>query len=183
MLQLRNVGARFSGFTALHDISLRIGPAERVAVFGHNGAGKTTLLRCAMGDVTDTQGSVTYNNEAIVPGAVYRNARLGLGFVPQGHNVFRDLTVEQNLAIAGLLHDRKYVTEIYRLFPILAERRPQLAGSLSGGQQQMLAMGMALMTRPTMLLLDEPTTGLARSLCRACSRACERSTVPPVPPS
>ena len=161
MLQLRNVGARFSGFTALHDISLKIGPGERVAVFGHNGAGKTTLLRCAMGDVTDTQGSVTYNNEAIVPGAVYRNARLGLGFVPQGHNVFRDLTVEQNLAIAGLLHDRKYVTEIYRLFPILAERRPQLAGSLSGGQQQMLAMGMALMTRPTMLLLDEPTTGLA----------------------
>ena len=161
MLELRNVGARFSGFTALHDISLKIGPGERVAVFGHNGAGKTTLLRCAMGDVTDTQGSVTYNNEAIVPGAVYRNARLGLGFVPQGHNVFRDLTVEQNLAIAGLLHDRKYVTEIYRLFPILAERRPQLAGSLSGGQQQMLAMGMALMTRPTMLLLDEPTTGLA----------------------
>jgi branched-chain amino acid transport system ATP-binding protein len=161
MLELRNVGARFSGFTALHDISLKIGPGERVAVFGHNGAGKTTLLRCAMGDVTDTQGSVTYNNEAIVPGAVYRNARLGLGFVPQGHNVFRDLTVEQNLAIAGLLHDRKYVAEIYRLFPILAERRPQMAGSLSGGQQQMLAMGMALMTRPTILLLDEPTTGLA----------------------
>jgi branched-chain amino acid transport system ATP-binding protein len=161
MLELRNVGARFSGFTALHDISLKIGPGERVAVFGHNGAGKTTLLRCAMGDVTDTQGSVTYNNEAIVPGAVYRNARLGLGFVPQGHNVFRDLTVEQNLAIAGLLHDPKYVAEIYRLFPILAERRPQMAGSLSGGQQQMLAMGMALMTRPTILLLDEPTTGLA----------------------
>lgn len=161
MLEFRNVEARYGGFTALRDITFSVRPGERVAIFGHNGAGKTTLLRCGLGDVDEVAGTITYNNEAIVPGSVYRNARRGLGFVPQGHNVFRDLSVVQNLKIAGLLHDQTYVGEIYRLFPMLLERRTQLAGSLSGGQQQMLAVGMALMTRPTILMLDEPTTGLA----------------------
>jgi len=161
MLEFRNVEARYGGFTALRDISFNVRPGERVAVFGHNGAGKTTLLRCGLGDVDEVAGTITYNGEAIVPGSVYRNARLGVGFVPQGHNVFRDLSVAQNLKIAGLLHDQAYIEEVYRLFPMLAERRAQIAGSLSGGQQQMLAVGMALMTRPTILMLDEPTTGLA----------------------
>jgi branched-chain amino acid transport system ATP-binding protein len=161
MLEFRNVEARYGGFTALRDISFSVRPGERVAVFGHNGAGKTTLLRCGLGDVDEVAGTITYNNEAIVPGSVYRNARRGLGFVPQGHNVFRDLSVAQNLKIAGLLHDQAYIGEVYRLFPMLLERRTQIAGSLSGGQQQMLAVGMALMTKPTILMLDEPTTGLA----------------------
>jgi branched-chain amino acid transport system ATP-binding protein len=161
MLEFRNVEARYGGFTALHDITFNVRPGERVAIFGHNGAGKTTLLRCGLGDVDEVAGRITYNDEAIVPGSVYRNARRGLGFVPQGHNVFRDLSVVQNLKIAGLLHDQGYVGEIYRLFPMLLERRTQIAGFLSGGQQQMLAVGMALMTRPTILMLDEPTTGLA----------------------
>jgi branched-chain amino acid transport system ATP-binding protein len=171
VLEYRNVGASFSGFRALHDISFKVQPGERVAIFGHNGAGKTTLLRCGMGDVTDVQGSIRYNQENIVPGAVYRNARLGMGFVPQGHNVFRDLTVGQNLGIAGLLHDPKYITEVFRLFPILRERRPQIAASLSGGQQQMLAMGMALMTKPSILLLDEPSTGLAPVIVQGMFRS------------
>ncbi len=171
MLEFRNVNARFSGFRALHDISFSVKPGEMVAVFGHNGAGKTTLLRCGMGDVTDTDGTVRYNGSAVVAGAVYRNARLGIGFVPQGHNVFRDLSVERNLAIAGLLHDPAFITEVYRLFPILNERRPQLAGSLSGGQQQMLAMGMAMMTQPSILLLDEPTTGLAPIIVQGMFRS------------
>jgi branched-chain amino acid transport system ATP-binding protein len=161
MLEFRNVEARYGGFTALRDISFSVGPNERVAIFGHNGAGKTTLLRCGLGDVDEVTGTITYNSEAIVPGSVYRNARRGLGFVPQGHNVFRDLSVAQNLKIAGLLHDQAYIGEVYRLFPVLQERRAQIAGSLSGGQQQMLAVGMALMTRPSTLMLDEPTTGLA----------------------
>src|SRR4051812_31626364 len=161
MLEFRNVEARYGGFTALRDITFRIRPGERVAIFGHNGAGKTTLLRCGLGDVDEVGGTITYNNEAFVPGSVYRNARRGLGFVPQGHNVFRDLSVAQNLKIAGLLHDQAYKGEVYRLFPVLLERRNQIAGSLSGGQQQMLAVGMALMTKPTTLMLDEPTTGLA----------------------
>ena len=161
MLEYRNLQARYGGFTALRDITFSVSPGERVAIFGHNGAGKTTLLRCGLGGVEEVSGSVTYNGEPIVAGSVYRNARRGIGFVPQGHNVFRDLSVAQNLTMAGLLHDQAYITEIYRLFPVLLERRAQIAGSLSGGQQQMLAVGMALMTRPSILMLDEPTTGLA----------------------
>jgi branched-chain amino acid transport system ATP-binding protein len=171
MLDFQNVSARFAGFRALQDVSFSVAPGEMLAVFGHNGAGKTTLLRCGMGDVADTDGTITYNGSAVVPGAVYRNARLGIGFVPQGHNVFRDLSVEQNLVIAGLLHDPKFITEVYRLFPILLDRRPQIAGSLSGGQQQMLAMGMAMMTQPSILLLDEPTTGLAPVIVQGMFRS------------
>lgn len=171
MLEYSNVAARYGGFTALRDITFSVPAGERVAIFGHNGAGKTTLLRCCLGDVDEVDGTVVYNGDPIVRGSVYRNARRGIGFVPQGHNVFRDLSVAQNLAIAGMLHDRAYVAEVYRLFPVLAERRPQIAGSLSGGQQQMLAMGMALMTRPTLLLLDEPTTGLAPVIVQGMLRS------------
>jgi branched-chain amino acid transport system ATP-binding protein len=161
MLEFRNVGVSYGGFIALRDISLSVQPGERVAILGHNGAGKTTLLRCGIGDVDDLSGTITYNGEAIVSGSIYRNARRGIGFVPQGHNVFRDLSVAQNLKMAGLLHDQAFIDKVYRLFPVLMERRPQIAGSLSGGQQQMLAVGMALMTQPTILMLDESTTGLA----------------------
>ena len=134
---------------------------ERLAVFGHNGAGKTTLLKCAVGDHDAMTGEVRFRGQPIIPGQVFRNVRRGIGFVPQGHNVFRELSVEQNLSIAGLLHEPRAITEVFDLFPILSERRRQVAGSLSGGQQQMLALGMALMTKPAILLLDEPTTGLA----------------------
>src|SRR6202012_3931848 len=161
MLEFKNVEARYSGFVALRNVNLTVAPGERVAIFGHNGAGKTTLLRCGLGDVDEVSGAITYNGEIVVAGSVHRNARRGIGFVPQGHNVFRDLSVAQNLKIAGLRHDPGYASEVYRLFPLLLERRTQIAGTLSGGQQQMLAVGMALMTRPTILMLDEPTTGLA----------------------
>jgi branched-chain amino acid transport system ATP-binding protein len=161
MLRYDNVGARYGGFQALKDISFEVREGERVGIFGHNGAGKTTLLRCGIGDVAEVEGRVTYRGEPIARGEVHRNARRGIGFVPQGHNVFRELSVAQNLTIAGLLHDPGRVGEIYALFPILQERRGQVAGSLSGGQQQMLALGMALMTQPSILLLDEPCTGLA----------------------
>jgi branched-chain amino acid transport system ATP-binding protein len=161
VLEFRNVSARYGKLTALADVSLAIGEGERVAIFGHNGAGKTTLLKCGVGSMATTAGDVRYAGQAIQPGAVHRNTRLGLGFVPQGHNVFKNLPVERNLAIAGMLHDPGFVGRVYELFPVLAERRAQLAGSLSGGQQQMLALGMALMTQPKTLLLDEPATGLA----------------------
>lgn len=161
MLEYRNISARYGKLTALADVSLTVADGERVAIFGHNGAGKTTLLSCAVGGIEDMDGQVTCAGNAVVPGAVYRNARHGVGFVPQGHNVFKNLSVERNLHIAGLLHDATYISTIYDLFPILAERRGQLAGSLSGGQQQMLALGMALMTQPKILLLDEPMSGLA----------------------
>jgi len=161
MLEFKNISARYGKFTALADVSFSVAEGARVAVFGHNGAGKTTLLKCAVGGVPEMDGEVQCAGTRIEPGAVYRNTRLGLGFVPQGHNVFKSLSVERNLHIAGLLHDAAYTERVYELFPMLAARRAQLAGSLSGGQQQMLALGMALMTQPKMLLLDEPMSGLA----------------------
>ena len=161
MLEFRNVSARYGKLTALADISLSVPDGARVAIFGHNGAGKTTLLKCAVGALDGMEGEVSFAGRRIEPGAVYRNTRHGIGFVPQGHNVFKNLPVERNLRIAGLLHDEAYIDRIYELFPALAERRGQLAGSLSGGQQQMLALGMALMTQPRILLLDEPMSGLA----------------------
>ena len=161
MLAFSAVSAGYEGVPVLKDIQFSIADGEAVAIFGHNGAGKTTLLRCAVGDVAEVSGAVSYRGEPIIPGAVFRNVRRGIGFVPQGHNVFRDLTVRQNLGIAGLNHSESRVEDVFSLFPILLERGGQLAASLSGGQQQILALGMALMTRPSILLLDEPSTGLA----------------------
>jgi branched-chain amino acid transport system ATP-binding protein len=161
MLEFRGVSARYGKLTALSGVSLSVADGARVAIFGHNGAGKTTLLKCAVGAVPGVDGEVQCGGSRIEPGSVYRNTRLGIGFVPQGHNVFKNLSVERNLRIAGLLHDASFVENVYELFPALAARRSQLAGSLSGGQQQMLALGMALMTQPKVLLLDEPMSGLA----------------------
>ena len=161
ILDFQDVSARYGKLAALSQVSFSVAAGSRVAIFGHNGAGKTTLLKCAVGAVATAEGKVLFQDKAIEPGAVYRNTRHGIGFVPQGHNVFKSLSVEKNLRIAGLLHDEGYTARVYELFPMLAERRAQLAGSLSGGQQQMLALGMALMTQPRILLLDEPMSGLA----------------------
>ena len=166
MLSYTGVSAGYAGVPVLRDISFNVAEGEAVAIFGHNGAGKTTLLRCAVGDVAEVSGAVSYRGEAIVPGSVFRNTRRGIGFVPQGHNVFRELSVRQNPTIYGLHHPLSKVEEIYGLFPILLERSNQAAGSLSGGQQQILALGMALMTKPSILLLDEPSTGLAPIIVR-----------------
>ena len=166
MLSFANVSAGYGGVLVLKDIGFQVADGEMVAIFGHNGAGKTTLLRCAVGDMTEVSGTITWRGEAIAPRAVFRNVRLGIGFVPQGHNVFRELTVRRNLQIAGLHHPDVDVEDIYRLFPILKLRGAQLAASLSGGQQQILALGMALMTKPSILLLDGPSTGLAPVIVR-----------------
>jgi branched-chain amino acid transport system ATP-binding protein len=161
LLEFRGVSARYGKLTALSGVTLSVPAGARVAIFGHNGAGKTTLLKCAVGAVAQVDGEVLCNETRIEPSAVYRNTRLGIGFVPQGHNVFKNLDVARNLRIAGLLHDAGYVERVFELFPVLAQRRSQQAGSLSGGQQQMLALGMVLMTQPKILLLDEPMSGLA----------------------
>lgn len=161
MLQVDRVNAYYGKLQVLHNVSLTIKDGERIGIFGHNGAGKTTLLRCLVGDLAHVEGEINYQNKSILAGKVHLNVRHSIGFVPQGHNVFRELSVEQNLRIAGLMHDPAYAQTVCAIFPILKERHLQLAGSLSGGQQQMLALGMSLMTRPSLLLLDEPTTGLA----------------------
>lgn len=166
MLSFDNVSARYGSVPVLRDISFSVPENAITAIFGHNGAGKTTLMRCAVGEVAAISGRITWRGEPIIPGQVFRNARRGIGFVPQGHNVFRELSVQQNLTIAGLHHPSAAIDEVYRLFPVLKERAGQLAGSLSGGQQQILALGMALMTKPSILLLDEPSTGLAPVIVR-----------------
>lgn len=160
MFQATDIVAGYAGNTVLNGITVAIGAEERVGIFGHNGSGKSTLLRCLIGDVRETTGDVSFNGHPIVAGAVHRNVMLGIGFVPQSHNVFTDLAVEHCLRIAGL-NSRRSPDDVYTLFPLLRARRRQRAGSLSGGERQMLAVAMALMTRPRILLLDEPTAGLA----------------------
>ena len=170
MLQLDNVTARYGTLTALSDVSLKIEKGQRLGIFGHNGAGKTTLLRCMIGAHAPASGSVKFRGDAVTAGHVSDMVRRGLAFVPQGHNVFPNLSVEQNLHISGLLFDQSFVSKVLKFFPILAERRKQRAGSLSGGEQQMLALGMVLMTQPKLLLLDEPSTGLAPVIVRNVMR-------------
>ncbi|AET92887.1 ABC transporter ATP-binding protein [Caballeronia cordobensis] len=171
MLQLQRIHARYGKLDVLHDINLSIGEGERVGIFGHNGAGKTTLLRSCVGALDELDGAVSYRSQPIVAGQVHRNVSYGIGFVPQERNVFRELSVGENLEIAGLANDQTALPDVLALFPLLDERRTQIAGSLSGGQQQMLALGMALMTRPSILLLDEPTVGLAPVIVRDVLRS------------
>jgi branched-chain amino acid transport system ATP-binding protein len=154
----------------LYDVSLALPSGARLGVFGHNGAGKTTLLRCIVGALRPREGRIEVEGAETGTATVAENVRRGIAFVPQGHNVFPNLTVEQNLRIAGLLFDPSFVAQVFELFPVLAERRQQRAGSMSGGEQQMLALGMALMTKPKWLLLDEPTTGLAPVIVRNVMR-------------
>lgn len=167
VLDFGGVAARYGYRQALSDVNVSIGAGERVAVVGHNGSGKSTLVKCAVGAVGSVTGSINYRGEPVRPGEVADNVRRGIGFCAQGRNVFPSLTVERNLAIAaragagrGAGADEP-IKRAYSLFPILADRRHQLAGSLSGGQQQMLSIAMAMATSPGILLLDEPTCGLA----------------------
>lgn len=161
MLQVQHLNAGYGPLTVLNDVCLSLSVGARLGIFGHNGAGKTTLLRCMVGALRPRHGTVEVDGVDISAATVAENVRRGIAFVPQGHNVFPNLSVEQNLHIAGLLFDTSFVSQVYELFPVLAERHRQRAGSMSGGEQQMLALGMALMTKPKWLLLDEPSTGLA----------------------
>lgn len=161
LLECQNLSARYGAFRALKSVSVRFMEGEAVALFGHNGSGKSTLLRCCVGAHRDMTGTVTFAGSEVVPGAVHQNVRLGIGCVPQGRNVFKDLAVEKNLLIAGMASGDSHIDKVYDLFPVLRQRNQQIAGTMSGGEQQMVAFGMALMTKPRILLLDEPTTGLS----------------------
>jgi branched-chain amino acid transport system ATP-binding protein len=164
LLELRGVAARYGPLQALHGIDLSVGEGEIVAVLGANGAGKTTMLR-AISATIGTSGEVVFADERLPrhPEAV---ARAGIAHVPEGRGTFVQLSVEENLRLgahvrrdrAGVKADRE---RVLRRFPILAERRRQAAGTLSGGEQQQLALARALMQRPRLLLLDEPSLGLA----------------------
>ncbi len=165
VLEFGDVAASYGYRQALNAVDLAVAEGERLAIVGHNGSGKSTLVKCVVGSVPEVPGRVSYRGEPVLPGRVADNVRRGIGFCAQGRNVFPSLTVERNLAIAGRSGASRGgaspIERAYALFPILADRRRQLAGALSGGQQQMLSIAMAMATAPGILLLDEPTCGLA----------------------
>lgn len=165
LLNVREVVAGYGKKTVLHGISLEVGEEEIVAMIGHNGAGKTTLLRTIFGVLHPREGEIRYRGARIDGRRSALNVREGIAFVPQGHGVFPDLSVLENLELGAHTVQKAEVADrleaVFGLFPILRERHRQGAGTLSGGQQQMLALGMALVLRPQLLLLDEPSLGLA----------------------
>jgi branched-chain amino acid transport system ATP-binding protein len=166
LLELRQLSVQFGGITAVSDLSLQVWPGELVALLGANGAGKTTTLRAISRLVPTSGGQILWQGAEISRLSTERTVKLGIGHCPEGRRVLARQSVAANLELgAWLRRDRAAIAadldRCYQLFPRLAERRRQLAGSLSGGEQQMLAIARALMGRPTLLLLDEPSLGLA----------------------
>jgi branched-chain amino acid transport system ATP-binding protein len=159
-LRLEGVRAGYGETVVLDRISLDLPEGGTLAILGRNGVGKTTLLATIMGHTSLHGGSISLNGQTIETLPPYRRARLGIGYVPQEREIFRSLTVAENLRVAEL-PGRWTAERVYALFPSLAERRHHWGNQLSGGEQQMLAIGRALMGNPTLLLLDEPLEGLA----------------------
>jgi branched-chain amino acid transport system ATP-binding protein len=170
LLEVRGLSARYGAVAALRDVSLDVRAGELVALIGANGAGKSTLLRTIAGLMTPTAGRVALEGRDVTGQPPEAILRAGIALVPERRRVFADLTVLDNLELGGYALPRggdfrrrldAGVDDAYRLFPVLHRRREQLAGTLSGGEQQMLAIGRALMSRPRLLLCDEPSLGLA----------------------
>jgi len=167
MLDVRGISAGYGNFEVLHGIDLTVGDREIVALFGHNGAGKSTLLKTIYGEIRESAGEVLLGGVTRARRDGASSARLGVRYVPQEGNVFPNMSIQDNLRLGaysvdpdpGLLAQR--MDEVFGLFPILRERRLIMARSLSGGERQMLAISLALMTAPKLLLLDEPSSGLA----------------------
>jgi branched-chain amino acid transport system ATP-binding protein len=165
MLKVSGLSVSYGGLHALADVSLQVGEGEFVTIVGPNGAGKTTLLKAIGGGVPPAGGRIEYRGEDIAGRPSHARARLGIAHVPEGRKVFSSLSVLENLEMgsyrsAARPRRAEGLESVYALFPVLRERRTQLAGSLSGGEQQMLAIGRGLMARPDLLLLDEPSQGL-----------------------
>lgn len=172
LLGARRLVASYGSVQVLHEIDLNVASGEIVALLGSNGAGKTTLLR-AISRVVSTRGEIELAGVSIAGWGGARTARAGVGHVPEGRGTFVDLTVEENLRLGGLARAkgrrssaRTDLDQVYATFPVLADMRRRAAGLLSGGQQQMLAIGRALMARPRLLLIDEPSLGLAPMITR-----------------
>jgi branched-chain amino acid transport system ATP-binding protein len=168
VLRLNGITAGYGAKTVISTISFALEPGQILALLGHNGAGKTTTLRAIMGLLTPREGEVTFEGQNINRMAVADRIALGLRLLPEGRGIFPDLSVAENIDVVaarnvgvGAMFD---IPDIYRLFPILDERRVTRAGSLSGGQQQMLALSLAILGTPRCLLLDEPSIGLAPNL-------------------
>lgn len=165
MLSVEGLRSRYGRIEVLHGVDLAVNSGEIVTVVGANGAGKTTLLRCLSGVQPVSGGSITFRGESITAAPAYRRVGFGLSQSPEGRQIFTNLSVEENLRLGAFLHAdarvEKDMGDAFAMFPILKEKRNLVAGGLSGGQQQMLAIARALMARPSCLLLDEPSMGLA----------------------
>jgi branched-chain amino acid transport system ATP-binding protein len=173
LLAIQGLSAGYGRAVVVSDIGFRLGEGEALAVLGRNGMGKTTLIDSIVGVTRRFAGSVAFDGREIGPLAPEARAVLGIGWVPQERNIFRSLTVEENLT--AVARPGPWTTErVFELFPRLKERRRQSGGSLSGGEQQMLAIGRALATNPKLLLLDEPTEGLAPIIIEELLRALRR---------
>jgi len=172
MLTLDAVNARYGRIAALHGVSLTVGAAELVCLLGANGAGKTTTLKTISGLVTAVAGRILFDGEEIQRLSPQAIIRRGIAHCPEGRRVFRRMSVRENLAMGAYVRrDAARVggdlERVFTFFPVLAERQRQAAGTLSGGEQQMLAIGRALMARPRLILFDEPSLGLAPSVVEA----------------
>ncbi|MEK5037444.1 ABC transporter ATP-binding protein [Sporosarcina sp. FSL K6-3457] len=166
MLKIDNINVYYGSIHALKGVSLEVNEGEIVTLIGANGAGKSTLLKTLSGLLKPKEGSITYLNSSIAGKPAQDIVKAGISHVPEGRRVFADMSVEENIELGAFLRkDRagiqQDIKKVYGIFPRLQERRKQSAGTLSGGEQQMLAMGRAIMAKPKLLLLDEPSMGLA----------------------
>ncbi len=166
LLEIRSLDVSYGGIRAVRGLELRVGRGELVSLIGANGAGKSTTLRAICGLVPAAGGEILYDGRPILGRPVHEMVLDGLVMVPEGRGIFGQLTIEENLSIGGYTRKdhaevRATIARVFELFPRLAERRRQSAGTLSGGEQQMLAMGRAMVSKPRLLLLDEPSMGLA----------------------
>lgn len=170
MLKVRNLNVYYGKVRAVKSFSFHVDEGEIVTIIGANGAGKSSTLRAISGLIKKIDGEVKFQNEDILSKAAHLIVRMGISHVPEGRRLFKELSVEDNLLLgaynyykdrASVELSKERINELYKFFPILKERKNQYAGTLSGGEQQMLAIGRALMSRPKLLLLDEPSMGLA----------------------
>ena len=166
LLRVASIDVFYGGFHALHDVSLRVQSGEIVALVGANGAGKSTLLNTISGLIQPAKGRIEFEGESIIAMDPSQIVALGISQVPQGRRIFPDMTVMDNLVLGSYNRNARFKKEqsfemVYNLFPILKERKKQLAKTLSGGEQQMLALGRGLMSNPKLMLLDEMSLGLA----------------------
>ena len=173
MLEIKDLQVSYGMMEVLHGVSLNVQSGELVTVIGPNGAGKTTLIRSIMGLVSPKSGSILYDGVDITRVPAHKRAELGIGYVPEGRHVFGKLTVEENLRMGAYRlkdssHLRPNIDHVYEIFPRLGERRNQLARTMSGGEQQMLAIGRALMLEPKLLLIDEVSMGLMPIMVNTC---------------
>lgn len=166
MLEVREVTAEYSGMKALQNVSITLGAGEFVSIIGSNGAGKSTLLKAISGTLRCSSGEIYFREENITKVAAHNRTGLGIIHIPEGRRIFPSLSVIENLMVGAYRHEARTsingnLERVLKFFPILQERRNQLGGSLSGGEQQMLAIGRGLMAMPQILMLDEPSLGLS----------------------